>query len=41
MIAKDLGDLPEERGLYVDANVLEIMVYFGMLKDVAESVRAD
>ncbi len=33
-MAKDLGYMPEERGLYVDANVLETMVYFGTLKGV-------
>lgn len=33
-MAKHLGYLPEERGLYVDANVLETMVYFGTLKGV-------
>lgn len=36
-MARDLGYMPEERGLYVDANVLETMVYFGTLKGVAEA----
>lgn len=34
-MAKDIGYLPEERGLYIDANVLETMVYFGTLKGVS------
>ncbi len=33
-LAKKVGYLPEERGLYVDSNVLETMVYFGTLKGV-------
>lgn len=34
-MAKEIGYMPEERGLYVDANVLETMVYFGTLKGVS------
>lgn len=33
-MAHQLGYMPEERGLYVDANVLETMTYFGTLKGV-------
>jgi len=31
-MASDVGYLPEERGLYLDSNVLETVVYFGTLK---------
>jgi ABC-2 type transport system ATP-binding protein len=30
-----LGYLPEERGLYLDANVIETLVYFGQLKGMS------
>ncbi len=33
--ARDVGYLPEERGLYTRAKVLDIMVYFGELKGLA------
>lgn len=36
-MAHQLGYMPEERGLYVDANVLETMTYFGTLKGVVEA----
>lgn len=36
-MAADIGYLPEERGLYVDSNVLETMVYFGTLKGMTKA----
>ena len=36
-MARRIGYLPEERGLYVDSNVLETMVYFGMLKGLSKA----
>lgn len=31
-MSRELGYLPEERGLYLDSKVLETMIYFGQLK---------
>lgn len=39
-LAGDIGYLPEERGLYVDANVLETLIYFGMLKGMTKPAAA-
>lgn len=36
-MASDIGYLPEERGLYLDSNVLETMVYFGTLKGMTKA----
>jgi ABC-2 type transport system ATP-binding protein len=36
-LADHIGYLPEERGLYVDSNVLETMVYFGELKGLTKA----
>jgi len=36
-LAAKIGYLPEERGLYVDSNVLETMVYFGTLKGLSKA----
>lgn len=37
-MAGEVGYLPEERGLYVDSNVLETMVYFGELKGMTKEL---
>lgn len=36
-LSERIGYLPEERGLYLDANVLETMVYFGTLKGLTKA----
>lgn len=35
-IAKDIGYLPEERGIYVRSKILELLNFFGELKDVKD-----
>lgn len=40
-LAPKLGYLPEERGLYVSANVLDTMIYFGMLKGMKRGMARD